>query len=164
MRRPRIPSLPPTTQLQAGPASPEIRWGPIEVDHFDCATVPYPWGTANTPVSFSTTAYDGNWTTSTDESGRVKKRHVDGLGRLDTVIEDPTSLNYQTTYTYDVGNNLTGVNQSGQTRTFIYDSLNRLLQARNPESNTTTYTYDPAGNLLTKTSPAPNQTGGKRPL
>jgi RHS repeat-associated protein len=124
---------------------------PIEVDHFDGATLPYPWGSSNTPSSSSTMVYDGSWTTTTDESGKVKKQHVDGLGRLDTVIEDPAGLNYQTIYTYDVGNNLSGVNQSGQTRTFVYDSLNRLYQATNPESNTTTYTYDPAGNLLTKT-------------
>ncbi len=44
-------------------------------------------------------------------------------------------------------------------RRFSYDSLSRLLTAKNPESGTITYAYDTDGELLQKTSPAPNQTG-----
>ena len=33
------------------------------------------------------------------------------------------------------------VSQSGQSRSFVYDSLSRLTSASNPESGTTTYTY-----------------------
>ena len=44
-------------------------------------------------------------------------------------------------------------------RRFTYDSLSRLLTAKNPESGTITYLYDDDGELLQKTSPAPNQTG-----
>ena len=50
---------------------------------------------------------------------------------------------------------MTQVNQSGQTRTFVYDSLKRLTSATNPESGTTTYTYDNNSNLLTKTDARP---------
>ncbi len=84
-----------------------------------------------------------------------------------------------TLYFYDVLNNLTCVeqhgNSSGQTgcssppsddsssqwrvRRFTYDSLSRPLSSSNPESGTSTYTYDADGNVLTKTSPLPNQTG-----
>jgi YD repeat-containing protein len=54
-----------------------------------------------------------------------------------SVVEDPNGPNYTTTYCYDVTDNLTGVNQSGQTRTFTYDSLKRLRFATNPESLST---------------------------
>jgi RHS repeat-associated protein len=124
---------------------------PIEIDHFDGATLPYPWGSSTSPASSASATYNGNATTITDEAGKKKMQTVDGLGRLSSVVEDPNDLAYTTTYTYDIGNNLLGVNQSGQTRTFTYDSLNRLYQAINPESGTVTYTYDANGNLLTRT-------------
>jgi RHS repeat-associated protein len=75
---------------------------------------------------------------------------------------------YVTLYQYDGLGNLLRVDQKGtapndstqwRTRTFTYDSLSRLLTAKNPESGTITYSYDADGNLLQKTSPAPNQTG-----
>jgi YD repeat-containing protein len=84
----------------------------------------------------STTTLDGTTTTY----------QYDGDGRLQSIVEAPTSgtpYPYTTTYAYDVGNNLISVSQSGQTRTFIYDSLNRLYQATNPENGTVTYAYDP---------------------
>jgi RHS repeat-associated protein len=91
---------------------------------------------------------------------------------------DP-SVAYRTLYTYDALGNLTCVEQHGdattgtgcsaaptsdatspwRVRRFTYDSLSRLLTAKNPESGTISYTYDNDGNLLQKTSPAPNQTG-----
>ena len=43
-------------------------------------------------------------------------------------------------------------------RRFTYDSVGRLLTAKNPESGAISYTYDNDGNLLQKASPAPNQT------
>jgi RHS repeat-associated protein len=135
-----------------------------EVDHFDGATPPAPWvSTNNTPASFSSMSYNGNTTTITDEAtpGHVKTQTVDGLGRLQSVTEDPSGLNYLTNYNYDVGDNLTtvcqgaaivsGVCQGSQPRTFVYDSMSRLYQAKNPENGTITYAYDANGNLLTKT-------------
>jgi len=70
-----------------------------------------------------------------------------------------------TLYRYDPLNNLLQVIQQGGTtdqsqwrmRTFIYDSLSRLLVAKNPESGTISYAYDIAGNLVLKTSPQANQ-------
>jgi RHS repeat-associated protein len=73
-----------------------------------------------------------------------------------------------TLYQYDSMGNLLRVDQKGtvpsdstqwRTRTFVYDSLSRLLTANNPESGTISYSYDADGNLLQKTSPAANQTG-----
>ena len=88
---------------------------------------------------------------------------------------DP-SVALRTLYTYDALGNLTCVEQHGdattgtgcsaapsndatspwRVRRFTYDSLSRLVVAKNPESGTITYTYDADGNLLQKTSPAPN--------
>jgi RHS repeat-associated protein len=75
-----------------------------------------------------------------------------------------------TLYTYDALDNLTCVEQHGgvsgtgcssspsndssspwRVRRFTYDSLSRLVTAKNPESGTISYTYDADGNLLTKT-------------
>jgi RHS repeat-associated protein len=97
-----------------------------------------------------TTSYSGNCTTVTDESLKVRKACVDGLGRVTKVLEDPSGLNYETDYAYDVLDNLTCVVQKGtdttafttcasapaswRPRSFVYDSLSRLTSATNPES------------------------------
>jgi RHS repeat-associated protein len=108
--------------------------------------------TVTTPDSaVVTTSYSSNTVTVTDQAGKKRKSVTDALGRLTQVYEDPTALNYSTTYAYDVLDNLTTVTQGVQPpRTFTYDSLKRLKTAANPESGTTTYSYDNNGNLLTK--------------
>ncbi|PYR85268.1 MAG: hypothetical protein DMG19_15250 [Acidobacteria bacterium] len=68
----------------------------------------------------------------TDPASKVRQQKRD-LGRLTQVIEDPNDLNpnglnYSTTYSYDALDNLTGVVQGVQSRSFVY----------NPESETTT--------------------------
>jgi RHS repeat-associated protein len=121
-----------------------------------------------------TSAYKGNEVTVTDQAGKQRKSVTDGLGRLTTIYEDPhapgyTGLNYQTSYTYDVLGNLRKVDQGGQFRYFMYDSLGRLIRAKNPEqldnANLATaadpvsgntqwslsYAYDNNGNLTSKT-------------
>jgi len=102
--------------------------------------------------SVVTTSYSGNSVTVTDQSGKKRKSLTDALGRLTDVFEDPTpGLNYQTTYGYDVLDDLTTVTQGTQTRTFNYDSLKRLKSATNPESGTVSYEYDNNSNLTQKT-------------
>ena len=81
----------------------------------------------------------------TDPASKVRQQKRDPLGRLTQVIEDPNDLNpnglnYSTTYSYDALDNLTGVVQGVQSRSFVYSSLSRLTSATNPESETTTYT------------------------
>jgi RHS repeat-associated protein len=98
-----------------------------------------------------TSSYSGNTVTATDQASKSRKSVSDALGRFTSVYEDPAGLNYQTSYTYDVLNNLTQVSQGSQTRTFACDSLKRLTSATNPESGTVSYTYDNNGNLLTRT-------------
>ena len=100
---------------------------------------------------------------------------TDALGRL-ARVDEPTAAglgtvetpNQPTNYAYDVLGNLRQVNQGGQTRFFAYDSLNRLLRAKNPEQAdnavlsltdavtghngwTQGYSYDVAGNLTQRT-------------
>ena len=97
-------------------------------------------------------SYAGNCKTVTDEANKARKSCYDGFGRLTGVWEDPSGLNYETDYLYDLLNDLTSVTQSGsRQRTFSYDSLSRLTSAYNPESNTINYAYDANGNVLTKT-------------
>jgi RHS repeat-associated protein len=101
--------------------------------------------------SIVNTSFSGNSVAVTDQAGKARKSVTDALGRLTNVSEDPNGVNYQTTYTYDVLDNLTIVTQGTQTRTFVYDSLKRLRSATNPESGTITYDYDNNSNLTFKT-------------
>ena len=114
------------------------------------------------------TSYAGNIATVTDQAGKARKSVTDALGRLIEVYEDPNGLNYQTRYTYDSLDNLVKVDQGGQLRFFMYDSLKRLIRADNPEQETLSalnltdpvtshsnwtakYEYDNNGNLTFKT-------------
>ena len=115
-----------------------------------------------------TTSYSGNSVTITDQAGKSRKSVTDALGRLVELYEDPAGLNYQTTYLYDVLGDLVKVTQGTQQRFFMYDSLKRLIRARNPEQATLAslnvsdpltgnsawslgYQYDAGGNLTQRT-------------
>lgn len=112
--------------------------------------------------SVTSTSYSGNQTTVTDPAGHTKTFTFDAFGRTTNVLEDPSSLQYQTAYLYDTLNNLTCVYQGSigsliscdtsqpHARSFTYDSLSRLVSATNPESGTVGYTYDAVGNLATR--------------
>ena len=131
----------------------------IEVATFGGATQPPNSGTTSTATGTVTTVYDANFTTVTDQAGKLRRSLVDALSRL-IRVDEPDSANslgstsapvQPTNYAYDVIGNLTTVTQGSQTRTFTYDSLARLRQATNPESGTVNYQYDDNGNLLVKT-------------
>ncbi len=136
--------------------------------------------------SNSYTGYSGNVTTVVDQAGKWRQTTTDAAGRLIQVVEDPAAsfvaasgatmnnapvppatglLQYTTTYTYDALDDLLGVNQSGQTRTFAYDGAKRLICAQNPESSAPStscaslpasgvdrYAYDANGNLNSHTN------------
>jgi RHS repeat-associated protein len=109
------------------------------------------------------TTYPANCATTKDPALKQRTLCSDALGRITSVTEDPSGLNYQTTYSYDSLNNLKGVSQSGQTRTYNYDMLSRLTSSEVPEVNiggtqcSTTYGYDANGNLTSKAAPRANQ-------
>jgi RHS repeat-associated protein len=96
------------------------------------------------------TSYLGNAVTVTDQASKVRKSVSDALGRTTSVYEDPSGLNYQTSYSYDTLDNLITVTQGVQTRTFGYDSLKRLTSVTNPESGTINFGYDNNGNLTSR--------------
>ena len=106
--------------------------------------------------SVVTTTYSGTTVTVTDQTGRQRIGKSDALGLLTEVWEvtpndttkypgiDSGSLlgpngtlvtvyGYRTSYTYDALGNLRRTDQGGQLRYFMYDSLSRLIRAKNPE-------------------------------
>jgi len=104
------------------------------------------------------TSYSGSTVTVTDQVGRQRQSTADGLGRMTSVVEQnpstggvPDPLNFQTTYSYDVLDNLTQVNQGGQLRTFVYDALSRSTSQTTPEAGTVTFTYNDASEVLKRT-------------
>ena len=120
--------------------------------------------------STTRTAYVNNQTFVQDPAGFVRLSVVDAAGRLISVQENPTSslpsgitsssgstIAYTTSYTYDPLDDLTSVTQTDPNgagtlqRTFVYDSVKRLVQATNPENGKLTYSYDSSSNLATRT-------------
>ncbi len=119
----------------------------------------------------TTSAYSGNSVTITDPAGKLRQAISDALGRMTSVIEDPGSfphLNLQTSYTHDSLGNLRKVTQGAQARYFLYDSLSRLIRAKNPEQDNNgnlfltdsvtgnsqwslAFSYDNNGNVLSRT-------------
>jgi RHS repeat-associated protein len=91
--------------------------------------------------SATSTTYSGQCSTVIDPENHARTLCDDALGRLVSVAEDPSGLNYSTSYAYNALDDLLTVTQGSQTRTFAYDSLKRLVSATNPESGTTSYTY-----------------------
>lgn len=104
-------------------------------------------------------SYSLQTATVTDPTGRSRKGKADAAGRILIAFEpdvtNGNALTQQTSYTYDVLNDLTAVTQGQQTRTYVYDALGRLISAQTPEANSvaTTFTYDNFDNLLTRTDP-----------
>jgi RHS repeat-associated protein len=81
---------------------------------------------------------------------------MDAMGNL-TQVNEPNpagGADYITTYTYDVLNHLVGVSMprptGTQTRTWVYDTNQRLQSVTNPESGTVTFTYNPSGTMATR--------------
>lgn len=104
--------------------------------HYDALGRVYEVETADRALVM--TAYSNNAMTGTDQKGRQRRSVTDALGRLTQVIEDPNGLGYQTNYTYDTLGNLRKMEQDSQYRYFMYDSLSRLVRAKNPKQNVNT--------------------------
>ncbi|MER3478827.1 MAG: hypothetical protein C4287_23165, partial [Leptolyngbya sp. ERB_1_2] len=69
----------------------------------------------------------------TDQAGKKRKGITDALGRMIRVIEDPAGQNLASDYVFDVLGNLRKTTQGEQNRYFMYDSLGRLLYAKQVE-------------------------------
>ena len=118
---------------------------------FKGSTEPADCESISNRTAITRTIYDGNTTTVIDPAGKARQEVRDGLGRLIQVIEDPSGLNYSTSYNYDALDNLIQVLQGVQTRTFQYSSLGKLTAAANPESGIIAYSYTDAGDMATRT-------------
>ncbi len=101
-----------------------------------------PLNTTAQDGSVTGVSYSDNTQTVTDAAGKARKLQYDGLGRLTTVWEDPATLNYATTYTYDLLSNLKQVQQAGtRTRTYTYDWFSRMTAETTPEAGAISYNY-----------------------
>ncbi|HYO62715.1 MAG TPA: hypothetical protein VER08_03565 [Pyrinomonadaceae bacterium] len=83
-------------------------------------------------------------TTAQDERGRQRRLYEDAFGRTSKVEETfyggPV---YSTTaYSYNARDQLTQINQAGQTRTFEYDGHGRLWRRTTPEQGTDEFSYN----------------------
>jgi YD repeat-containing protein len=117
-------------------------------------------GKCNTHLGSAAT---GTWVDSTNELGSDWQRTMDGLGRM-TVVMEPNGISsappsMETDYTYDGDANLLSVLQKGngsgsESRSFIYDSLSRLISATNPETKTVGYSYTTTNNALCSGDPS----------
>lgn len=131
----------------------------FEVRNYSGASLPAPWGTNAATTGATTTSYDANVITITDQDNKVRRSIQDSMGRMVRLDEPDLNGNLgpiatpaqKTTYTYDVLSNLAKVEQGEQTRIFNFSSLSRLTQANNPESGVTNYEYYDAGNLKLRT-------------
>jgi RHS repeat-associated protein len=87
----------------------------------------------------------GEVVTTRDERGRRKKLYRDTLGRLAKVEEmnwlESQGVYSTTNYAYNGRDQITNINQQGQTRNFGYDGHGRLISRQTPEQGTTTYSY-----------------------
>ncbi|HEU4388120.1 MAG TPA: hypothetical protein VFV34_10005, partial [Blastocatellia bacterium] len=94
------------------------------------------------------------------QAGKKRRSITDGLGRL-IRVDEPDSIGslddtqnppqplQPTFYLYNALDSLAKVTQGGQTRFFMYDSLNRLIRARNPEQNVNTPALDTTADPVT---------------
>ncbi|HBB87171.1 MAG TPA: hypothetical protein DC047_06110 [Blastocatellia bacterium] len=91
-----------------------------------------------------TTSFNANTVTVTDQALKPRRSIIDALGRLVRVDESDnngtlglaSTPSQPTSYIYDVLGNLRRVDQGSQQRFFMYDSLSRLIRAKNPEQAT----------------------------
>jgi RHS repeat-associated protein len=89
-------------------------------------------------TSKTTYSYTTNSTITSDPANHQRRAITDAAGRLSSVYEpDPSngnSLTLQTSYAYNVFDQVTQVTQGAQTRTYAYDALTRLNNFTTPEA------------------------------
>lgn len=111
-------------------------------------------------VGETTTAYDQWSETMTDANGVDKDLQRDAYNRLIGVVEHNGTSTYQTSYTWNQNDDLTGIEDAlDNVRTFTYDGLGRRLTAQDLHATgdgtygSWNYAYDANGNVTQTTDP-----------
>ena len=91
-----------------------------------------------------------------DQNDHLKRWDKDGLGRMTKVSEytgsESFALYAETTYEYNVTNELTKVTDAANNLTTIsYDDLGRKTSMTDPDMGAWSYSYDAVGNLVEQT-------------
>jgi RHS repeat-associated protein len=139
----------------------------VELATFGGSAVPPAVGTNSAWLGSVRTGYSTNEKTVSDQENKSRTSVANALGRVVKVVEAPGAPGYgfETFYRYDALGNLRRVEQGGQLRHFMYDSLSRLVRAKNPEQEarpefavadpltgnsqwSISFDYDGAGNLV----------------
>jgi len=108
------------------------------------ATVAYGWETKGSDDFYVTTA--------TDPDGRVSKSYIDARGQQRFTISDPTGVNVEAEFFYDVLGQLTSSQSvDGETTTFTYDDFGRMTQEVHPDRGTTSMDYNMLGQVVSTT-------------
>jgi len=100
---------------------------------------------------------EGHPTHSADAQGVQRKQGYDALNRLTSTIDnyngtDTATQNTQSTFAYDVSDNLEGVSDpDGLATVYDHDGLGNRTGLHSPDTGSSAYTYDAAGNLISST-------------
>ena len=94
---------------------------------------------------------NGNATTIIDPLNRVTAQVFDARDRLTQVIDPLNGPTAPTVYTYNGGDQLTGVKDPmGLTTTYQVNGFGEVGSLASPDTGNTAYAYDPASNLKSK--------------
>lgn len=137
----QLPAANPPFSISGASATISINWNAVG-------------NAGNVPVSTTSTTTSGHFSTPSFATCSVSVNPQTCSGALAGGKDPyPSGLAnpFSTTYTYDVGNNLTSVSQaaglvnnqlvSGQPRSYTYDDLGRLTSSTTPESGTVNNYY-----------------------
>ena len=149
-----------------------LKWTAPQYDDLSRTTKVTAPDTTDVQITYglSTTGMIGTTKTITDQAGRSREGITDALGNMIEVIEDPSGTPLVTDYIFDTLGNLRKTTQGDQTRFFTYDSLGRVLRAKQIEQDvnsalalttvdpitgnnswTVGYGYDDNGNITSTT-------------
>jgi RHS repeat-associated protein len=100
---------------------------------------------------------EGHPTHSADAQGVQRKQGYDALNRLTSAIDnyngtDAATQNTQSTFAYDVSDNLEGVSDpDGLATVYDHDGLGNRTGLHSPDTGSSAFNYDAAGNLISST-------------
>jgi len=98
---------------------------------------------------------NGNQTKEITPTGEVTLQSYDALNRVSQLTEYDANNNItrQISYDYDPNNNVTSVSSAGNSISYSYDEINRVISATDFFGKTIAYGYDKAGNRTSLTYP-----------